>query len=83
MVIYRRWHVGPYQWQVKYVRWYLECVTRDLEPGTRYRHWLTIRLLMIALDKETDWRHHLSGPWQRPTGELGALKAGRPVKGPT
>ena len=81
-VIYRRWQTGPYQWQVKHVRWYLEHGTQGLAPGTRYRHWLTIRLLMIALGKEANWRHHLHGPWQRPSGETGTLRDGRPIKRP-
>ena len=81
--IYRRWHIGPHQWQVKHVRWYLEHATRDLKPNTRYRHWLTIRLLGMALGKETDWQPHLVGPWLRPTGEAGVLKIGRPIRRPT
>jgi hypothetical protein len=83
VVIYRRWQVGPYQWRVKHVRWYLEHITNGFKPSTRYRHWLTIRVLMIALGKETDWQRHLNGPWVRPTGELGGMKVGRPVKRPT
>ncbi len=82
-MIYRRWNVGPYQWRVKHVRWYLERMTRGLKPGTRYRHWLTIRVLMIALGKEANWQRHLAGPWQRPNGERGPLKVGRPVNRPT
>jgi hypothetical protein len=81
--IYRRWQVGPYQWQVKHVRWYLEHGARGLTPSTRYRHWLTLRLLVIALDKEADWTRQLAGAWQRPTGELGSLGTGRPIKRPT
>jgi hypothetical protein len=81
--IYRRWHVGPYQWQVKHVRWYLKHGTDGFKPATRYRHWLTIRVLMIALSKEANWQRHLNGPWQRPTGIQGDLKAGRPAKRPT
>jgi hypothetical protein len=38
---------------------------------------------MIALGKEANWQHHLKGSWQRPSGELGDLKGGRPVKRPT
>jgi len=82
-VIYRRCLVGPYQWQVKHVRWYLEHGTNHFNPSTRYRHWLTVRLLTIALGKERDWIHHLNGPWQRPTGEIGELKLGRRIKRPT
>src|SRR4051812_37641132 len=43
---------APHQWQVKHVRWYLEHGSTALTPSTRYRHWLTLRWLVIALDKE-------------------------------
>jgi hypothetical protein len=79
-VIYCGWQTGPYQWQAKYVRWYLGHGTQSLLPGTRYRYWLTIRPLMIALKKEAHWQHHLYGLWQWPTGESGTLKDGRPIK---
>jgi hypothetical protein len=57
MTIYRRWHVGPHQWQVKHVRWYVEHGTDGFTPSTRYRDWLTLRLLSTALGKEVDWSH--------------------------
>jgi len=82
-VIYRRWQVGPHQWQVKHLRWYLEHRTADLTPSTRYRHWLTVRLLVIALEKEGDWAGRFIGPWIRPTGKSGPVGAGRPLKAPT
>jgi hypothetical protein len=50
-VIWRRWQVGPWQWQVKHLRWYLECKTKGMRPGTRYRYWLTIRALVYALGR--------------------------------
>lgn len=81
--IYRRWQVGVYQWQVKHARWYLETCTNHCSPSTRYRYWLTTRLLVIALEKDHDWLRHLDGAWLRPTGVLGELKAGRPIKLPT
>jgi len=81
--IWRRWQVGPYQWQVKHLRWYLVEETAHLTPGTRYRHWLTARLLVFALQTEEQWRPYLYGPWVRPTGEAGKLKTGRPTKRPT
>ncbi len=80
--IWRRWHVGPYQWQLKHLRWYLVERTNELAGGTRYRHWLTVRLLIVAADKD-GWIERLDGPWVRPTGERGALKAGRPTLEPT
>jgi hypothetical protein len=80
--IWRRFQVGPYQWQVKHLRWYLTAQTGDYTPGTRYRHWLTVRALVVALDREEQWLSHLQGPWLRPTGKTGKLKAGRPAKLP-
>lgn len=80
--IWRHWQRGPYQWQVKHVRWYLTSQLTDLTPGTQYRYWLTVRALVFALGKETHWVPHLNGPWLRPTGQRGTLKAGRPPKLP-
>ena len=74
--IWRRWQVGPYQWQLKHVRWYLQECTREHASSTRYRHWLTVRLLILALDR-TGWIERLNGGWVRPTGVRGALKPGR------
>ncbi|MEM8816801.1 MAG: hypothetical protein AAGE85_13325 [Pseudomonadota bacterium] len=80
--IYRRWQVGPYQWRLKHVRWYLVECTNHHTGSTRYRHWLTVRQLIFALDRD-GWIERLDGPWVRPTGERGALKAGRPPLEPT
>ena len=81
-VIWRRWQVGPHQWQVKHLRWYLTVRTDLYTPGTHYRHWLTVRALVFALGKEYDWLTQLQGPWLRPTGQSGELKFGRPPKLP-
>lgn len=81
-VIWRRWHTGPYQWKVKHVRWYLATQTDDYSASTCYRHWLTARALVFALQKEEPWLTHLNGPWLRPTGQAGELKSGRPPKLP-
>ena len=77
-VIWRRWQVGPYQWQLKHLRWYMVEKTNDCVSGTRYRYWLTVRLLIFALD-HGGWVERLGGPWVRPNGERGELKAGRPA----
>ena len=82
-VIWRRWQVGPYQWQVKHLRWYLEHATVDCRPSTRYRHWLTVRVLAHSLGKADHWLPHLQGPWLRPGRNTGRLLAGRPAKLPT
>ena len=80
--IWRRWQVGPYRWRLKHVRWYLVERTGDYTGNTRYGHWRTVRLLILALDRD-GWIERLDGPWVRPTGERGALKTGRPVLEPT
>ncbi|MGB5471311.1 MAG: hypothetical protein WBM64_12965 [Woeseiaceae bacterium] len=76
--IWRRWHVGPHQWQLKHLRWFLVEKTNDCVSCTRYRYWLTVRLLIFALDHD-GWVERLDGPWVRPSGERGELKAGRPA----
>jgi hypothetical protein len=80
--IWRRWHVGPYRWQLKHLRWYLVERSGAYAPGTRYRHWLTVRVLILSLERE-GWIERLDGPWVRPTGVRGPLKPGRPVLEPT
>ena len=80
--IWRRWQVGPHQWQVKHLRWYLTTQTDSFTPGTRYRYWLTIRTLIYALGRNEHWLVQLQGPWIRPTGRPGDLKTGRPAKLP-
>ncbi len=80
--IWRRWQIGPHQWQVKHLRWYLSVPARALTPGTRYRYWLTIRALVYALGRNEHWLVQLQGPWIRPTGQTGNLKMGRPAKLP-
>ena len=80
--IWRRWQVGPHQWQVKHLRWYLATEARAFTPGTRYRYWLTIRTLVYALGKEAHWLGQLQGPWMRPSGQAGPLTGGRPAKLP-
>ena len=80
--VWCRWQVGPYQWQLKHLRWYLVERTREYTSSTRYRHWLTVRLLILALDRD-GWIERLDGPWVRPNGVRGALKVGRPVLEPT
>ena len=80
--IYQRWHVGPHQWQAKHLRWYLANIAMHFKPSTQYRHWLTVRALLTALDRDHDWAQLLNGPWIRPNGSDAPLKAGRPWKKP-
>ena len=80
--IWRRWQLGPHQWQAKHLRWYLITQAGGFTPGTRYRYWLTVRALIYALGKGEHWLPQLQGPWIRPSGQVGRLKAGRPSKLP-
>ena len=81
-IIWRRWQVGPYQWRLKHVRWYLVEMTASCAHGTRYRHWLTLRALVLSLGRGDGWLTRLDGPWVRPTGQRGQLQAGRPIHEP-
>jgi hypothetical protein len=80
--IWTQFQVGPEELRVKHLRWYLERATRDLSIWQRYRHWATVRVMVIALGHGTDWLGRLQGPWVRPSGEAGALRIGRPAKLP-
>jgi len=64
--IWRRWHVGPWQWKRKHVRWYLEYRTQKYSAWTRYRYWLTVERVLRATGKFKDWRPGLNGPWSTP-----------------
>lgn len=64
--IYGQFQVGPYQYQLKHLHWYLETQSHTLKPATRYRHWLTVRNIINALDKSADWLPHLQGTWRHP-----------------
>ncbi len=80
--IWRRWQLGPHKWRLKHARWYLTEMTRSRAPSTRYRHWLTLRALILALGHGEDWLARLDGPWRRPDGRPGPLKPGRPLNKP-
>ena len=81
-VIWLRWRVGPYQWRLEHLRWFLVEKTVHVCQGTRYRYWLTARLMILSLGHARDWLDHLDGPWVRPTGEPGPLKPGKPMLEP-
>ena len=65
-ILYHQFQVGPYQYQVKHLRWYLTTQTHQLKPATRYRHWLTITNIIDALGKNADWLLCLRGDWTQP-----------------
>ena len=80
--IWTEFQVGPEELRVKHLRWYLERGTHDLSIWQRYRHWTTVRVMVIALGHGADWLGRLEGPWVRPNSEAGALRIGRPAKLP-
>ena len=55
IVIWQRFQMGPYQYQLKHLRWYLEVYAQNLTPNTRYRHWLTIKQIASSLNKQIEW----------------------------
>ena len=67
--LWTRFQIGAYQYQLKHLKWYLEEATKVLLPATRYRHWLTVKLILEALGKETDWGGQLQGSWVSPTSD--------------
>jgi hypothetical protein len=67
-VLYRHFQVGPYQIPLKHLRWYLEVHAERLTLASRYRHWLTVRFIVKALNKWSQWEPLLCGPWGRPQG---------------
>ena len=58
-LIWKRFQVGPYQYQLKHLKWYLDTQIRHLKPATQYRHWLTVKNIIVALGKESDWMSRL------------------------
>lgn len=64
--IYDRFQVGPYQYQVKHLRWYLEINIKGLKSATRYRYWLTAQSIVFALGKDQSWLEFLKGDWIQP-----------------
>ena len=65
-VLYRQFQVGPYQYRVHHLLWYLKIHMQPFKPSGQYRHWLTIRLIVKALGRESQWLPLLSGSWGKP-----------------
>jgi len=59
-------NMGPYQYQLKHLKWYLDTQTHHLTGNTVYRHWLTTKNVVAALSKEADWVGQLQGAWTSP-----------------
>jgi len=57
--IWKRFQVGPYQYKLKHLKWYMDTQTCHLKPYTRYRYWLTLKYITSALGKETSWASQL------------------------
>jgi len=70
-IIYIQFQVGPYQYQVKHLLWYLEKQTNTLQPTTCYRHWLTVSNIIKALNKNEVWLSCLQGAWSHPYAVAG------------
>ena len=68
-ILYRQFQVGPYQYRLHHLSWYLNICIQPLKQSSQYRHWLTIRLIVIVLGKDEQWllqlsvlKKNLSGP---------------------
>ena len=55
-VLYRQFQVGPYQYNLRHLVWYLDIRIQALRPSSRYRHWLTVRLIVQALNRWEKWQ---------------------------
>ena len=58
-LLWERFQVGSYQYQLKHLKFDLEEGTKLLLPATRYRHWLKLKVILEALDREADWTSKL------------------------
>ena len=67
-VLYQHFQIGPYQIRLKHLQWYLSCHIQSLKPASQYRHWLTIRHIIMALEKGQRWESELNGAWCSPSG---------------
>ena len=65
-ILYRQYQVGPYQYRLHHLSWYINTHIQALKPSSQYRHWLTVRIIVIALDKEVQWLPLLKGSWVEP-----------------
>lgn len=58
-VLYRQFQVGPYQYRLKHLQWYLNIHIQPLSLVTQYRYWLTVRIIVVALDQWEVWKGNL------------------------
>ena len=50
--IWRRWQVGPWEWQLKHLNWYLVHEVARLSPSAQYDKWRAIRVLLSGTRRE-------------------------------
>ena len=64
--LYRQFQVGPYQYRLGHIHWYLSEQLQPLSRSSQYRHWLTVREIVKALQRWERWQDALQGSWVRP-----------------
>ena len=64
--LYRQYQIGPYQYRLGHIQWYLTKHIQPLSPSSQYRHWLTVREIVVALTRWSAWHEGLQGSWLRP-----------------
>lgn len=83
--LWRCQHVGPWQWRLKHLQWYLDGEARNLSASTRYDHWRAIRAVLAGMKKLhliERLENRKNAGYVRPSGVAGALLNGRPAKLP-
>jgi hypothetical protein len=51
--IFQRWKLAnPWTWRVKQLLWFMNNALIGRSPATRYRYWLTIKLIALKLEKK-------------------------------
>lgn len=63
-VIAKRWQRNhPEQWKLKDIHWFLDVHLKNSSQETRYRYWLTLRVIFLRIGKTRDWEPRLQGSW--------------------
>ena len=53
----------PEKWKLKDTRWFLDVHLKNSSQETRYRYWLTMRVIFLRIGKTRDWEPRLQGSW--------------------
>ncbi|SFT82198.1 hypothetical protein SAMN05216264_104314 [Pseudomonas marincola] len=53
----------PTRWKWKHVHWFLDIHLKNSSQETRYRYWLTLRIIFLRTGKARDWEPRLQGSW--------------------